>query len=153
MVETIQGQQHFCCYATKVRDYSSDDSFLNPPRSRSTGHYRDITLWNRCLFVWQLYRGPFLDFNPRVMVFFCLYIVTLGTMHGLPVVVLQNVNFVDLATAGAGSATDESFQATIPSCLNTASTSGSLPRKAINRSIASSEPPFSRIVARNFSPV
>jgi hypothetical protein len=49
------------------------------------------------------------DLDLAVIVFFYLDITTLGTMHGLLLVFLQNVYFVDLAAAGADGSADKSF--------------------------------------------
>jgi len=73
------------------------------------GHFHGINSGNHTLFVWKFYRGPFMDLNLAIIVLFDLDITTLGTMHGLLLVVLQNVYFIDLAAAGAGGSTDKSF--------------------------------------------
>jgi hypothetical protein len=50
-----------------------------------------------------------MDLNPGIIVLFLFNIIALGTMHGLLIVVLKNVYFVDLAATGAGGPTDKSF--------------------------------------------
>ena len=59
-----------------------------------------------------------MDLNPGVIVLFGLNIIASGTMHGLLIVVLQNVYFIDLAAAGAGGTADKSLHGRLPSMFN-----------------------------------
>ena len=111
-------------------------------------------------------RSPLLDNSGNPVAFFFFRKFTFHAMQRLPVIPIVDIGSVFCVTILALCTSNESFfqkrprtidvyliYDLIPDCFIKASMLGSLSINSENKSPASSEPPFSSIELRNFSPV